>query len=110
VLLLIEERKNHITLPEQPPLYLIVPLEHSQHQTALLLADQLHAAQLCVDILFEEDSIKSKMRAANKMGTRMVLIIGSEEQETGMVTVKNMITGAQEKIPQVSLVAFLKQQ
>lgn len=109
VLLLLEEQQNKLNVPNPPPLYLILPLEPAQQMTGLLLADQLRAENLCVDVLLESASIKSMMKTANKMGARAALILGPEEQAEGMVAVKNMITGSQEKVPQRSLVALLKQ-
>jgi histidyl-tRNA synthetase len=110
ILLLLEQYQQRLTLPTQPPLYLILPFETAQQKTALLLADQLQAHNVCVDVLLEERSLKDMLRTANKRGARAALILGPDEQQDCMVTVKNMITGEQEKIPQVSLVDYLRQQ
>ena len=48
------------------------------------------------------------MNRANKFGAAYALIFGDEEQQKNQVTVKNMITGAQETISQAELVAYLK--
>ena len=82
-------------------------LTKEQQTLALLLADELQAKGLCTDILLEGDSVKSMMRHANKMGAKYVLLLGPEEQEQRMVSVKNMITGAEEKILQRDVVSYL---
>lgn len=107
ILLLLERIKDKLPLPVLPPLYVILPLTKQQHPLALLLADELQAKGLCTDILLEGDSVKSMMRHANKMGAKYALLIGAEEQEQKTVSVKNMVTGADEKVLQRDLVNFL---
>lgn len=107
VLLLLDRIKDKIPLPVLQALYVILPLSAEQHSLALLLADELQARNLCTDILLEGDSIKSMMRQANKMGAKYAILIGQEEQEKKIVTVKNMMTGTEEKIPQRELVAYV---
>ena len=48
------------------------------------------------------------MNRANKLGAAYALLLGSDEQQKNQVTVKNMITGAQETISQADLVAYLR--
>ncbi len=108
LLLLLERVKDKLTLPVQPALYLVIPLTQEQHPLALLLADELQGRDLCTDVLVDEASLKSMMRKANKMGAKYALIIGPDEQKEKMVTVKNMITGAEEKIAQRDITRFLE--
>ena len=48
------------------------------------------------------------MRKANKLAARSAILLGQEEQDSRTATVKNMITGQQEKIDQTALIAYLK--
>lgn len=107
VLLLLEPIKDRLALPQPPPLQVIVPFSPEQHGLALLLADTLHAQNFCVDTLLEQESIKSMMRKAHKMGAQHCLLIGPDEQQTREVTVKNMITGHEERMKQVDVAAYL---
>lgn len=107
VLLMLENVKDKLVLPTLPPLYLILPLTEKQYPLALLLADELQANKLCTDIFLEGDSIKSMMRKANKLGAKFVILIGQEEQDNKMVTIKNMITGKEEKVYQRNLVNYI---
>jgi len=87
-------------LEQAPAISVILPLSKEQHSLALLIADEIQANNLAADILLEEDSIKSMMRKANKMGAKFAIIIGAEEQENKILTIKNMITGQENKIKQ----------
>ncbi len=110
ILMLLERIKDgKLTLPVQPKLYLIIPLTPEQQTLALLIADELQAHGLCTDILLEGDSIKSMMRKANKMAAHYALLLGPDEQKEKSVTVKNMTTGAEEKVLQRDLVKHLAQ-
>lgn len=48
------------------------------------------------------------MKKANKLGAAYVLIIGETEQENRTVMLKNMVTGNEEAVLQIDLVARLK--
>lgn len=104
----LEPVKASLPLPQLPKLYLILPLSPAQQTLALLLADELQAAGLCTDILMEGDSVKNMMRKANKMAAAYVLLLGDDEQQKNEVTVKNMTTGAEEKMAQSRVVDYLK--
>lgn len=106
--LLLEPMKDSLAIAQAPALYLIVPLDNAQQPVALLLADELQEHHYCTDILFDGDSIKSKMKKAHKLGATYTLLIGADEQAKNEVTVKNMITGTQETISQATLIDYLK--
>lgn len=108
VLLMLEQHQDQLTLPQKEAVSAIMPLSSEQQNLALLIGDLLFDAGICVEVMLEEDSIKSMMRKANKLGAQFALIIGPSEQETGTITVKTMITGTEEKIAQRDLVKYLK--
>lgn len=108
VLLLLELMKDQIPLPQQPALLAVMPLDQAQQPLALIVADSLQAAGCCVEVMLEGDSIKAMMRRANKLGVAYALLIGSKEQETKTVTVKNMMTGDQETVAHADLVKYFK--
>ena len=107
VVLLLEKIQNKLLLPQLPPLYLILPLTRQQHSLALHIADMLVANNMCVDALLEDDSLKSMMRKANKMGALACIIIGPDEQQAGTVTLKNMTVGNEQTIAQTDLIKTL---
>lgn len=102
-LLMLERMKEKLPLPIKKALYVVVPLSLEQHTLALLIADELQAKGLCVDVLVEGDSIKSLMRQANKLGAKYALIVGPDEQAKKVVTVKNMVTGESLEVHQKDL-------
>ncbi len=108
ILLILDKIKDKLVLEQKPPLYVVLPMALGQYSLALLISDELQANKLCSDILLEGDSMKSMMRKANKMGAKYVIIIGEEEQQNKTVTVKNMVTGQEEKMAQSKLVSYLK--
>lgn len=108
LLLLLEPIMDRLQLPPEPSLHIIIPVALEQQPLALLLADELQAHNLCVDIFLEGDSLKSMMRKANKMGASFVLIIGSDEQAARKVMVKKMVTGQEELLDQTAVVTYLK--
>ncbi|MGA9530706.1 MAG: histidine--tRNA ligase [Candidatus Babeliales bacterium] len=92
----------------KPSLITIIPFgETKEHTIALMLADLLRSHHHTTTILFDGKSLKSMMRQANKMEATHVLIIGSEEQEKQTVTIKYMLTGATETVPQYKILDYL---
>lgn len=127
LMLLTEETlKNPL---HETPLHLILPMSTEQWPLALQLVDALHMTLehrsngiktgllqhnngrklFEVEALLEGDSLKSMLRHANKRGARTAIIIGSDEQAQGTVSVKNMRTSTEEKIAQTALVNHLQQ-
>lgn len=107
VMLLLEPMKDRLLLPSSIALHIVIPMGAAQHSLALLLADTLRAAHLCVDILFE-GSMKSMLRKASKLGAAYVLILGETEQQSRTVMIKNMVTGYEEAVAQKDAVEYLK--
>jgi histidyl-tRNA synthetase len=108
LLIILQEIKDTLAISQLPKLQVILPLSEQEFTLALLVADELQAHGLCVDILLEGHSLKSMMRTSNKMGAQHSIIIGDTERKEGTVVVKNMVTGAEEKVLQRDLVKFLK--
>lgn len=108
LMLLLEPIKDSLPLRQQPRMQVVMPLSTEQQNLALFIADELHAHNICNDVFLDGASMKSMLRKAHKMGAQHVIIIGSEEQEKGQVTVKNMQTGTEETIAQTALVNYLK--
>ncbi len=43
-------------------------------------------------------SVKAQMREANKLNAKYVLFIGGDEYKKGLMNLKNMSTGVEEKV------------
>lgn len=109
VLLLLEQIKDTLDLPKEKPLHLILPLEKEQQLLGLILSDELQAYNIKTDILLEPGSIKSKMRKADKLEARYVILIGPEEQSSKIFTVKDMLLKTESKISQANIVSYFNQ-
>lgn len=108
VLLLLETRKEALLLPQAPKLVVVVPMTEAQKMLALLIADELHAHEICTDVLLDGGSMKKLMGKANKMGAAYAVIIGEDEQAAHEVMLKNMVAGTEERIKQAALVDALR--
>jgi histidyl-tRNA synthetase len=108
LMLVLEANKEALMIQQPLPLHVIIPLTVQQHPLALLVGDELQAQNLATEILLEGDSLKSMMRKANKLGAKYCLLLGEDEQAKREVTVKNMVTGQEERLAQTALVGYLK--
>lgn len=104
--ILLQETNSPLLEQQLAPLYIIVPLEKDQHPVALKLAQNLLNQGFCTDVLFD-GSLKSMMRKANKMGAQAVLLIGSDEQNQGTVTFKDMQSGESQIVKQIQVAGLL---
>lgn len=103
--LLLEHKK--ISLPPSKSLNVLIPIEPAQMQLALLFADQLRHEGVSIQLLLD-GSVKQMTKKADKMKAKHVLFLGSSEQESGTVAIKNMTTGTTETVKQVEAGKYLK--
>ena len=71
----------------------IIPLGEDQKSAALSLAAQLRSAGIRTEIAFGDRALKGAMKAADKSGSRYVVIIGADEVASGSVDLKRMSDG-----------------
>jgi histidyl-tRNA synthetase len=71
----------------------IIPLGDDQKSVALSLAVQLRAVGIRTEIAFGDRALKGAMKAADKSGSRYVVIIGGDEVASGSVELKRMSDG-----------------
>lgn len=65
---------------------------------ALVLCDELRAAGLRVDRAFENRSMKSQMKAADRSGASVAVLVGSDELAAGTVTVRPLRGGGEQQL------------
>ncbi|MBA2307362.1 histidine--tRNA ligase [Candidatus Dependentiae bacterium] len=107
VLLLLEEKgQDSATL--KPKISTLLPMGIAQYSLALLLADEIQANGIAIEVFLEGDSLKSMLRRANKMEAQYALLLGEEEQKSKTVKVKDMMTGDEKTVPHSELVDYLK--
>lgn len=82
----------------RPDVYMI-PMTEDAGLKTFEMAHRLRSHGYSVERSFENASLKSMMRKANKSGARFALIIGEEEMKQGAATLRNMETSEQKSAP-----------
>jgi histidyl-tRNA synthetase len=73
--------------------------DESSTNDSLAVATELRNAGLRVDIYPEVDKIGKQLKYASSRGIPFVIVVGADERERGLVSVKDMNTGEQRTIP-----------
>ena len=71
----------------------IIPLGDNQKSVALSLAAQLRLSGIRTEIAFGDRALKGAMKAADKSGSRYVIVLGDSEGASGTVELKRMSDG-----------------
>ena len=85
----------------------IAPMGLAQNAAALLLAKELRAAGLTVEVGDGTFRLRKSFEAADKLAHRMV-IVGEDEVSSGIFTVKYFEAGEQVKVPRSDLGIILR--
>ena len=73
----------------RPALYIAALGEEAQSKSFQWLC-QLHTSGITADMEFGKKSLKSQMKRANKLGASRVLMLGEQEIQQGIATLRNM--------------------
>ena len=84
-------------LPSAPADALVLPMTDDV-APAIALAETLRSAGLRVQLYGEQKKFKQKMAYANKLGVPFAVLLGEDEINEGVCSVKNMVTGEQLKL------------
>jgi histidyl-tRNA synthetase len=87
---------------------LFVAFDADTHLFAFDCLRQVRAAGIAAELYGEPAKLKKQMEYANKRAVPYVCLIGSEEQQNGLLSLKNMTTGEQQKLPLSDIVALLR--
>ena len=82
-----------------------VPLSEPAKLQLAVLAGQLRAAGVRVDLAYGDRALKGAMRAADRSGARLALVAGDRDIEAGTIGVKDLSSGDQVSVPTDSVVA-----
>jgi len=86
----------------------IAPVGAGMNREAARLARELRRNDLVIELGDDAFKLKKSFEAAAKLGARNVIILGENEVNSGMITVKNQQTGEQASVPRAELAAKLK--
>jgi len=81
-----------------------VPLSEPAKLQLAVLSAQLRAAGVRVDMSYGDRGLKGAMRAADRSGARLALVLGEKDIEAGTIGVKDLGSGDQVSIPMDSVV------
>jgi histidyl-tRNA synthetase len=84
----------------------IAPLGEGMNAAALVLARELRHQGLWIELGEGSFRLKKSFEAADKTA-RQIVILGEDELQSGILTVKNFSTGIQTKVPRAELAVFL---
>lgn len=88
---------------------LLVPFDHESRAVALPLLNQLRQAGVAAEMYPDLAKVKKMLDYANAKRIPYVVLIGSEEVQTGQLSVKNMATGEQQKMSAEEVVGFVRE-
>jgi histidyl-tRNA synthetase len=107
---LITALEHHgLAIPEPRPQVFVAPLGTAALREAFLLVEQLRSAGLRAEIGYDEKSLRSQLRRANRLGAAYTVMLGERELATGKVAVKDMQGGAQDEMPLAAIAGFLRE-
>ena len=93
--------------PEQ--LLQVYVIDTTGGENSLIITDQLRQNGFKVDRSFGDRSMKAQMKAADKSGAKIALIVGEDEVEKGVVTIRDLRgEEGQEEIASDSIIANLE--
>jgi histidyl-tRNA synthetase len=72
----------------------IIPLGEASKSAALILASDLRAAGIRTELAFGDRALKGAMKAADKSGSRYVIVLGESEISSSVVELKEMADGS----------------
>lgn len=85
---------------------LFINFGENESAKAMKLAKQLRAKGLRCEVYPDNAKMKKQMQYADKKAVKYVIIIGEEEFNSQKITVKNMVSGEQNSIPDEELTQF----
>lgn len=75
-----------------------VPLGQAARERMVVLAQELRSAGIAVDIAYGNRGLKGAMKAADKSGARIALVLGDRDLADGVVGLKDLRSGDQRAV------------
>jgi len=97
-ILLACENEKSFNVPEPSIDVYLIRIDNDLESVVSELATKLRNENLSIEYDYLQRSVKAQMREANKLNAKYVLFIGGEEYKEGLMKLKNMSTGEEEKI------------
>ena len=97
-----------LAVREPRPHVFVAPLGASALRQAFILVERLRGAGLRAEMGYDEKSLRSQLRHANKLGAAFTVMLGERELAAGEVALKEMRGGEQEDVPLDEVVTYLQ--
>ena len=94
----LERLNKELPFQSQLDVYMII-LNEAGKKLGLPLLRDIRRSGLKADIDYMGRSLKSQMKAANRLGARFVVLIGEDELNKGKAIVRDMKVGTEEEVP-----------
>ena len=104
----LKEYKKIPLLSPTPTKVLVTLFDEAFFRDSLLIAEKLRDGGIATESYLEVVKLDKQLKYANQKGIPYVVILGPDEIKKNEVTLKNMETGDQEKIPQSKLSDYFK--
>ncbi|MDD5255470.1 MAG: His/Gly/Thr/Pro-type tRNA ligase C-terminal domain-containing protein, partial [Candidatus Omnitrophica bacterium] len=91
---------------EGAPVY-VISLGEGAEMEKLKVLDELRRNAIPATTNLEAKSLKAALRQANDMKARFVVIIGEDELQKGLLTLKDMAEGSQKQVERSALIPAL---
>jgi len=92
--------------PHAPRPIALVPVGDVVQEAAMILARDLRNAGFIVDLGYQ-GNVTRRMKRADKIGARVALLLGDDELERGVVTLRDLDSGEQQEFARDALQAAL---
>ena len=87
---------------------LIIPFDEPARAVALPLLRELREADIAAEMYPDFAKVKKMLDYANANAIPFVVLIGSDEVQTGLLSLKNMVTGEQRKLNREAIMAAVQ--
>ncbi len=93
--------------PLQGPQVFVIHAGEKAKKIAVELTFKLRENKIATLMAFGEKSFKAQMRDANRQGTKIALILGQDEVDKQLVSVKDLKTGSQDLVAKKDVIDFV---
>lgn len=87
---------------------LVIPMDESRIDFSVKVSTKLRDNGIVTEVYTEAGKVSKKLSYAGKLGIPYAILIGDEEIENNILTIKNMITGEQNKLQLSEIIKMLK--
>lgn len=107
--LVLEQYDASPPLDSRPASILITTFDESTLAASLSLATKFRETGLDVEWYPEVEKLGKQLKYADRIGARAAVILGPDELEAGLVTVRDLASGEQQAVPRSEAAAFVKE-